>query len=173
MIVSREEAERRLKSSNNLCQPDAVASEPIHLPTEQTRHRSKEVPEFMRALAGTLGHTSKAKEVAEATGIEAATIYQYKAGIIGGKVDPDLKASVEAGLNKVQEIALEKLMLSLGLITDDKLNKCKASELSGVASDMARVIEKVRPAIQVGEGAQIIIYAPKSKTEDKYKILDV
>lgn len=183
MMVSEEEAKRRLESSSNLINSLSIPLESSPVVTVESlpnnRHRSVEVPEFLRVIAGTLAHTESAREVGGALGISPYTVHGYKHGKLGTddgrgqKVDEGLRDKVDIAVNGAQKVAVQKLMDALGLITVEKMSKSTAKDLSTIASNMARVVEKTTTRQDDANRAQIIIYAPQVKTESKYTTIEV
>src|SRR5438477_336801 len=76
----------------------------------------------------------------------------------------ELKAAVYGRLRTVQDKAIERLMLSLNLLDDEKLEKCNATDLSKVAANMSRVVDRTIPK-ESSQGSQVnlVLYAPKQK----------
>jgi hypothetical protein len=82
-------------------------------------------------------------------------------------------AIADEALGKVKDMALDRLMSSLGLLSNDKLSGCSAKELSVIASNMGRVVEKTTPKQVEDERINLIIYAPQLKREDSYRTIEV
>lgn len=80
---------------------------------------------------------------------------------------------VVASHERIKEIALDKLMLSLQLMTSDKFDNADLKTLSNTAANMSRVIEKLTPKDTTASLSQLIIYAPQIRPESGYKIIDV
>lgn len=87
------------------------------------------------------------------------------------KVD---EASIQTKLDKVSDVAMDKLLSSLGYITQEKLDKSKATDLSTIAANMSKVVNNVRGK-DVDNGPKVIvqIYAPELKKETSYKTIEV
>jgi ribosome-binding protein aMBF1 (putative translation factor) len=86
------------------------------------------------------------------------------------KVDEDL---VNSKLDKVQDVALSKLMESLGYITSAKMEKLGAEKLSSVASNMSKIIGNIKQKDSNAPTVTVQIYAPELKNVSSYKTLDV
>jgi hypothetical protein len=85
----------------------------------------------------------------------------------------ELKEKVSKGLNTARDKALDLLMRSLGLITDEKLENCNATTLSKIAADMSRVIEKTGDKnINVDMSTKVLVYKPRQVSEDEYEIIE-
>jgi hypothetical protein len=64
-------------------------------------------------------------------------------------------------------------MASLGLLTDDKLTGCSAKDLSTIASNMGRVVEKIQDKVETPDNINFIIYSPELKQERAFKTIEV
>jgi hypothetical protein len=84
------------------------------------------------------------------------------------------KEAIEERHNKIKDTALTKLMASLGLIDDAKLEDLGARDLARVAVDMGKVVQVLTPQKAESQAAvNITVYAPDSKPEHKYKTIEV
>lgn len=86
------------------------------------------------------------------------------------KVD---EVSVQAKLDQVSDVAMDKLLASLGYITPEKLDKSKATDLSMIAANMSKVVNNVRGKEAQGPQVIVQIYSPELKKESNYKMIDV
>lgn len=89
------------------------------------------------------------------------------------KVDEERLALLDRQMGVVRDAALDRLMDSLGLLSKEKMESCKPKELSDIAANMGKVIEKTLPKAQ-RDGAQmnVIVYAPEQKTEKAYRVVE-
>jgi hypothetical protein len=184
MLLDSESARTRLESPDNLINRLSIPSsspssnQPSSKVTiiEKDRPGGKrpELPRFLRtqiAIAANLG-TGAQKDIAQMAGTTQPEVSFLKNGKVKG-LDEE---AIEKVMGPVRDRALEKLMSSMGMITDDKLEKCKPLELSTIAANMSRVVEKTMPKEQVNQantGANIIIYAPKINSENSYEVVEV
>lgn len=83
------------------------------------------------------------------------------------------EVSINKRLDEVQDVALNRLLESLGYITPDKMEKLKATELSLVASNMSKIVGNIKQKDDNGPRVTVQIYAPELKNESSYKSLDV
>jgi hypothetical protein len=64
-------------------------------------------------------------------------------------------------------------MESLGLLTEEKVKKSTARDISVVAANMSRVVENVTPK-QVGGNVQLVLYAPnRVANESDFAIVEI
>lgn len=169
MFITEEQAKTRLNHPENIASNGSLVR-PLHNGGRNLGDRN--VPPFIRELAGAAAHTEPAKEVAKAFDISQSSVNQYKIGNTSPKHhDPDLKAKVDQRVSKVRDLALDKLMLSLGLLTTDRLEKVNARDASTIAANMAKVVEKTTPQQVNNQNLQIVFYAPNVRQEKDYEVI--
>lgn len=140
--------------------------------------RLKGIPDFdpmTNEIAGTLAHFDTQKNVARAFGMTQANVGLLENGR-ERKRDPELNDRIERNLGIVRDKALDRLLSSIDLITEDKLESIGAKDLSTVASNLSRVVEKTLPKREESRvNSQLIVYAPTilNSGEDKYSVIDV
>lgn len=110
------------------------------------------------------GQSSLAQEF----NVSQATIGSIERGRT--KVDEE---TVNERLDDVQDLAMSKLLTSLGYISNDKMQALDPVKLSVVASNMSRIIGNIRHNDDNGPKVVVQIYAPELKKESSYKTLDV
>ncbi len=107
--------------------------------------------------------------IAREFGITQANVGVIERGKAKG-IDED---KVQRIINNVKDRALDRLMASLGLLDDDKLSGCSAKDLSIIASNMGRVVEKVTPKTEAPDNINFIIYSPELKQEKAYDVVEI
>jgi DNA-binding XRE family transcriptional regulator len=167
MLVDNDEADARLSSPLNLANRFSIRHELLKgkgRPDKKENLTQDERDEIaVRARAGE-NQTKLAKEF----GISQPSISHIERG--KSKTD---EVKVEKALNHVRDRALSRLMSSLGLLTDDKLSGCSARDLSLVAANMSRVVEKTIPKENTQSGINLIIYSPELKRESGFKVVEI
>jgi hypothetical protein len=108
-------------------------------------------------------------DIAKERGLNFLTVHNIASGKTKG-IDEDKVAQV---INTVRDRALDRLMQSLGLLTDDKLSGCTAKDLSLIASNMGRVVEKIQDKTEKPDNINFIIYAPELKQERAYETVEI
>lgn len=178
MFISDEEKSLRLENSLKLQSEET--SDNLRVEVHQFRGRTTgatQIPEFLRPIIGASTLLSGYKATQENFGVKSsASLHSMANGKTypEGKEIPELKSKVESIVGEAQEKAAEKLLSALGLLTEDKLERVKPKDLSSIAADMSRIIEKTTPKQGIQAGTQILIYAPKQQiTEDKYEVIEV
>lgn len=169
MQIDEAELRRRLNSNNNLARESLP--EPPKIPSVEIIHPEKtpQTPQVksqsLRTIAGILAHQAPAPQVARELGLT-------KNQVISAKHSSVIAPAVKAGVDRVRELALDKLMLSLGLMTEEKLDNASLKDLSIVAANMSRVVEKTSPK-ESSENIKLVIYAPTLRSEKSYGEIEV
>lgn len=194
MRLDREEAQRRLNSPNNLANTLAASSvksalsaasadRTIHSTIKRGRQNdTPNTPEFLRDAIGHVARSSSETQVAigAAFGVSQETVSNYKTGQVGG-VPPneERRKKLRQDQEEIKDTALVKLMASLNLITQDKLEDPDdgvkhAAKLARIATDMGKVVHSLSSTSADSHSpVSIHIYSPEIKSESKYKVIDV
>lgn len=146
MLISEEELKRRLNSPRNLV----------------NSLRKEEAPKTLQVVAGTLAHIEDKKEVAREFGMSESQINK-------AKNLPEVKSTV----NRVQELALDMLLDSLGLLSKDLLIGEKPKDISIIAANLSRVYSNISPKNVQESRTQVLIYTPQQRSVKDYDIIDV
>lgn len=191
MQIDEKELERRLGSKKNLANTllpprsnitdipaqsiPSVTDNPIPVIHDDTKvisiqkaDRAPKLDTNTRIMAGVLGHQMPAREIAAEMNITVGQVNGAK-----NTKDPSIAIPRQKALDKIQELALDKMMYALGLMTPDKFQNASLKELSIVTANMARLVESTSPNGDSDTRVQLVIYAPEVKNEKSYKIMDV
>lgn len=140
---------------------------------------SIEVPGALRkviqeeSLVGT-----KSREIQKTFGVSSSTVSAYKTGQTSlnpssGK-DSELVDHKAKTIEKIETQARSKILSALGLLTDDKIDECKARDISGVAKDLSGVIKNLQPETGVtSQPMQVLIYSPRKSKEEDFDVIDL
>jgi predicted transcriptional regulator len=173
LIVKDEEFELELNRLNK-----SNEAQVIPLPKKGRPDNCREVPE---ALRNQIAHDSinkhgTAKEIANAYGISQSSVNAYAGGatstsrLVEGKLDEKL---IENN-RKIGRFAQVKLSKALKFMTDSKLESAKATELSTIAANMAKVVEKTTPKVPENVvNNNIVFYSPQQIGEGNFETIDV
>ena len=176
MRINQAELERRLQSPNNLTRslPGSTVYVPdndnVTFEKKEPRPRQQEppLPTEMKILAGSMVRQGlPAKDVADSLSITVGQVNSAK-----NSKDPRVQAAIDYSLERVQELAIDKLMQAMGLMTIEKFETASLKDLSIVSANMSRIIEKTRVQ-EDGTRIQLVIYAPEMRKQSGYKMLDV
>ena len=171
MFLTDEQARARLDSEKNLANKFkssivTVDERTIKLPGKNKINLTSNVRTEI-AIRSRLGESRE--ELAEEKSISPITVTNIKKGHTKG-ID---EKKVESAIAEVRDKALDRLMASLGLLSDDKLTGCSAKDLSVIASNMGRVVEKTHPKSEAPDNINFIIYAPELKQEKSYEVIEI
>lgn len=142
------------------------------------RGSKAETPESLRNLiAGdSLNGNGTAKEIANAYGVSQSSVNAYAGAatstdrMVAGRLDEKLLENNR----KIGRTAQVKLSKAIQHITDEKLQAAKATDLSSIAANMARVVEKTTPKVLEGvTNNNIIFYSPQQIRPENYEVIDV
>ena len=185
MLITEDDKISRLESDENLLSrleklknplsrvDNAVIVHPI--PLGRARGDT-EIPTMLKVISATAAEAGLAtnKELAEQFDISAQTISDARNGRVGARKDSELSDRIRKNLDTVQDRAIDRLMQSLDLMDDEKLHNCKATDLSSIAANMSRVVEKVSPKSKDAfAGVQVILYSPRVRDLSNYDVIDV
>jgi transcriptional regulator with XRE-family HTH domain len=134
------------------------------LPTE----KRTEIAIAARTSGLSGGPKETQQEIAERFGISRQGVAHIKEG--AGTVD---NKAVEQAIESARNKALDRLMASLGLLTDDKLSGCSARDISSIAANMSRVVEKTMPDRDRMGNINLVIYSPELKTEKSFEVVEI
>jgi len=137
--------------------------------------------EEQRVTIGSLGRVFPTKDVAELTGVSQDAVRDLRNGKKGSSgYDANLNEAInKATLAKkqtIQDIAMEKLLKTLGFISEDKLEKGSAKDLSSVAANLSKVHSNLEPKVATSDGSprvQVILFQPKPLSESHFEVVDV
>jgi hypothetical protein len=172
MRIDAQEMERRLNSNKNLANKFSVSKSPVEpekikVISIEPEKRTPPADTNTRILAGTLSRQQPAKEVAAALNLTIDQVYKAK-----NSKNPAVANGRDAAISRVQELALEKTIQALGLMTDEKFFNANLKDLSIVAANMARVVEKTA-AKESSTSIQLVVYTPEQRSERSYRTIDV
>ena len=179
MIISEQELQRRLGSNKNLVNvlspsrpslpvPNTFPAAPrteITLPRE-TEHKAALptglVPDGLKTVAASLVRQ----------GVPEATVCR-EFNIPAHEVRAADEAKVSASIARVRELALDRLLITLGLMTPDMLATASLKELSTNTANLSRVLDKTAPTEINDNRVQFLVYAPGVRRMDAFSIQDV
>jgi len=163
--------------------PEIVTSDMIRNPTGAGRHKDvSNVPQSLRKIIAeeSIEHGNKsAKYLLSKLGVTLSqpTLSAYKSGNVSPNNDVsirdnDLLEYINQRKGRVGKRALNKLNLALTHLDEAKLSGLEAKELSGVAKDMAIIVDKMQPTKRDEEKVapvQFVIMAPTINNESHYQ----
>ena len=180
MFKTEEQINSRLSSERNLVNRFAVRvpEPPVPAPsniqiTPLQQPGNKEKPKLDIETKNEIAFRSRSGEtqvsLAEEFNVSQSAIGEIEQGRT--KVD---EAVVQKKLDQVQDVAMSKLLESLGYITSEKMEKCKATDLGSLAANMSKVVSNIsRKDSQTGPIVQVQVFAPELRKEANFKTIEV
>jgi hypothetical protein len=166
MVINDEELRRRLESPKNLA--NLIDRSRICTIVSKSSPPTARAPVVVRATAGALAIQSSVPEVAAEFKLSPNSVREAT-----HSRNPEVRSRVDNAIERVRELALDKLMESLGLLTEEKVKKSTARDISVVAANMSRVVENVTPK-QIGGNVQLVLYAPsRAASESDFAIVEI
>jgi len=177
MKITQEELQRRLNSSSNLVNKVKSTSNSQTSPNTSNRGndennrnnagRKEDIPNApysLRVVAGILSH---------AEGNSASVARELH--LTPGQVRYADKVIEETLTEKrVQEIALNRLMDALGLLTLDRIENETPKSVSTIAANLSRIHNNLKPKESGnGNNMNVILYSPKVKNESDFECIEV
>ena len=173
MLLDKADLERRLKSPRNILNLPQLQRQRCAIVSMPRNGRAKgatNIPSPIKIMAGVLAKTESAKDVADALDISKSSVYKAS----GTNAPAEVKAAVDNTTEKIRDLALDKLMGSLGIINDETLANVSAKDASSIARNLATVANQLSPRDR-GDASQatLIIYAPQQRQEKHFPVIDV
>jgi hypothetical protein len=93
------------------------------------------------------------------------------------KDDKYIKERSRLSIEKIHELALNRTMIALGLMTEDKLESASLKELSQTTTSLAKVLSATAPREESekesGSSVHFHVHAPEIRDVKSYKVVDV
>ena len=133
-----------------------------------------------RSLGAALSQIDTAENVSKMTGASISSIRNWKRGVTDATNGienavrrPELVNATKQKLNEIRDVAMEKLLMTLGVIKDTDVNLLGAKDASIVASNLSRVVEKTMPKEDLGtQRPQIIMYSPTQMNVESFQVIE-
>lgn len=186
MILTDEEAEKRLNSPDNLINKVQVLVRNANLKSEG----DTKIPSMVRSLIGSLSNASgeSDKEIGAVFGVSQPTVSNSGRGLVGSRKDDDLSDSLNTARNNVKQktedahnLALDSLMSALSVVSprlEESKDSLSLKELTRTSKDLSTVItniqrNKVADMSSGGNNTLVILHSTERRAESKYEVLDV
>ncbi len=156
--------------------PDYTIQEIKHGRGLGTENLTPEMRAIIAQEAIVSGRT--AEDVAREYGVSTQAVEAYKNGATSlatyNQPDAALKTVVNEAKDVIKIEAQNKLLLAIQALTGEKITSAKARDIASIAKDMSSIVRDSREANQINiNGGQTIVYAPRVKEEDDYKVVEV
>jgi hypothetical protein len=126
---------------------------------------ARNIPDGLRAIIGLQAHFDTAKNVAAAFDIAPITAHHAKESH-GHKA---AREQIDSKLGTVKDLALDKMLRSLGAIKDEKIDALPINTQLKIIGTMANVIDKTSEKSVLPVGNQVVIYAPQIREDSDYQ----
>lgn len=177
-FISDEDIDSRLTSSDNL-----VKRLEIHR-CGKGHGNKEEVPPEIKSLIADISNEPgvNGTELAKTFGVSQGLVSLTKNGMTSQGRHPELFEAVQKKKNQVEgkraeaeELAIDAVVESLGLLTNKIPDIAKPKELASIARDMATVADKIRGRSSGEKDTQVHVhlYAPQMKKVEDYEVIDV
>jgi predicted transcriptional regulator len=136
------------------------------------------IPSALRqVIAEEATNGASVEELTKAFGVSASSVSAYKNGATSTtsyhQKNEKLESVIDRTRDKIHRRASSKLLKALTEITDEKLKDARATDLSSIAANMSRVIEKTSPKEDSKIQNNIIFVSPTQIHADNYEVIDV
>lgn len=183
MILTDEDIEHRLAHEDNLInvigrEERAPVVSVVHIPTHGKIEGTKNIPDKMRELLGSLSNVDGPSIVADIFDVDNSVTSRASRGLVKDRFDPSLKAAankLEDKSTTAHDKALDLLMLSLDALKPKLPEVLKAKDISKIATDMSRIAANLAPKESSGNvnNTQVILFAPPQRKEAMYETAEV
>lgn len=166
--------QRRLNSSRNLLNKlksnpgtsQNPAPKPVVNYAPMHRFTTPAPLETKKIAVSLIAQGQSTADVSQALGLSPDQIYK-------AKKDPAIAAASAATMERIKNLALEKTLLALGLMTPDKFENAKLEELAKAASSLSKIAGNLQDHSNDNSKVQFIVHVPQPKTLGNYKVIDV
>ena len=183
MFISEAELQRRLGSVKNIAtilpsrpsafnrpsafqrpiSPDQSAPVPVTQdPGSSDQEAAKLAPDVVAVIGASLVQQ----------GVPQDTVCKELA-IAPGQINKADPKKVQSSIDRVRELALDRLMIALGLMTPTMLESASLKELSNATANLSRVLDKTAPKEYSDNRVQFMVYSPEIRRLDAFPCVDV
>lgn len=169
LLIDDEEVEKRLNHPENAV---IKFSGPGPQPgVSHPRHRF--LKPDTKAFIGTCAKLDSVSNTARVFQMRPAQVSNIKNGAEQTKTNQEVQDKIDSNLKSVRDIAIDKLMISMLNISEDKLKMANPLIAASIAEKMASIHDKLSPkGPQVLNQSQIVYYVPRPREEKEYPIIE-
>lgn len=199
MILTKEQIEKRLSSEKNIVNQLNKLKEESSLEVvykDGFNHKGnggrQALTEEERVAIGVVAKVTDNATAAELFNVSERSAKDLKNGLRStyiskeqpnyNHVDMELKNKINERIENtklsIQERAAEKLLGTLGLLTEEKLENCSAKDIASISNQMAQVVRNISGQSGQGKGdgkanVKIIVHQPKSIREETFDCIEI
>lgn len=176
-FLTTEKAEQALSGSNNLLNrllnPPVVLRDIKLSNHDGTKNITDEVKKDVIVYSFENPAVSN-KQVGEVFNISAESVSGIKTGGKDKKESADVKELRETKREEASDVAIDKMMQALGLISADKLDALSAKDLANTAASFSKIAANMRGKEKITDNrTQIVIFSPEQRKESSFHTIDV
>lgn len=195
MILKKEQIEKRLSSTSNITNPLYSSEKPeveVIIKDGINNHTgkvgSKNLSEDEKIAIGVIASITDSRTAAGLFGIHPSHANDLKNGNLNSGVNTrirdielqeKIRERVENTKLTIQERAAEKLLESMGLLSNDKLEKCSAKDLANVSNQMAQVFRNMNSSSSPTNmkdspsKINIVLHQPRPAKESSFDVIEI
>lgn len=131
--------------------------------------------EVKSAVAILSAHDVPHNEIARMFGISDSSVSNFANGLDNNRTpDKELETRIESEREKIERSALEKTMMTLGLIETEDVMMLGAKDKSIVAQNLSKVAANMKDKTVTNDNrVQMIIHAPQVRADYHYQEIEV
>ena len=163
MLITYEEMQRRLNSSRNLVNKLNILNSGVKVQQLPIKKHTPAANKDVKVAAATLvALGTPTKDVCSQFNLSPAQVYS-------AKDDPRVQSSID----RVRNLALDKMLIAMGLMTQEKFENATLKDLASSVSSLSRAVSSIAPKESGDNVVQFIVHAPQSKSLSQYKTIEV
>jgi predicted transcriptional regulator len=175
MLLSEDKVRNRLASPANLAARFAKSEPEPNLEVRKNCQK-RFIPRSVRnaaAFAGAVGLDTQ-QTIADNLGVSQMEVSLLASGKVASDVPvAKIDQVLEKTMSHARDLALSRLLSTLGFIDDEKLERATLKDLSTMAGAMSKVIDKTMPHHEKDSGVTLVVYAPEIKSESAFRVIEV
>jgi len=128
-----------------------------------------------QACAILSAHDVPQTEIARIFGISDSSVSNFANGMDNNRTPvPALQTGIQSEREKIERSALEKTMMTLGLIEAEDVLMLGAKDKSIVAQNLSKVAANMQSKVEVNDNRiQMVIHAPEVRKDHHYQEIEV
>lgn len=187
MFLDEDKAQERLNSPNNLANKLAEFRKEKKLPLDKTNsvlnyNPARKLPRLPKEIKEEIVDKALSGQYTQQQIAEEYRISQPAVGYLKRKAEEKIEAPFkEQQLERdkflessIKDTASEKMLLAMGLITEEKLASLKAPALARVSYELAHVLGTVAPKNSaLAANINLVVYSPEVRDESSYAVVEI
>ena len=178
MLLTKSQLDSRLSSKDNLINKmkDKLEIRPLLHGGAKLDGTASRLSFEEQVLVGSTSRLIGSKNTSDMFNISRTHAKNLALGQLDYASGPkkELAERIYGKLSDVRDKAVERLMESLELLDEEKMKSCNAKDLSAVAANMARVVDRTIPkeSNEINR-LNLVVYAPRLKEVKEFEMVEV